>query len=343
MQSPQLTPVHLAANQPPDRFYRGGERLADFRHGAPTRRMPASWRVPEDWIASCTTLWDEEELGLTRLPDGTLLSQAVRADPVGWLGSRHLDRFGDDVALLVKLLDAGERLPVHVHPDVPFASEHLGLAHGKTEAWIVLEPAEVGLGFNREVSQSELERWVSEQDVSAMLAALHHIPVERGDAVLVPAGTPHAIGAGALVIELQEPTDLSILLEWRDFAIDGARLGHLGLGFPRALEAVDRQGHPREWAESLVQSGGTARGALLPAGAAFFRADRLGGGDGWEPSFAVVVVTAGAGSLRRADHGRAGQDQVAITAGDTVLIPAAWGTVQIEGEAEVVLCRPPAP
>ena len=63
-----------------------------------------------------------------------------------------------------------------------------------------------------------------------------------GDRVLVPAGMPHAIGRGILLVELQEPTDFSVLLEWEGFAIDGRAEGHLGLGFDVALGCVDRAG-----------------------------------------------------------------------------------------------------
>ena len=62
--------------------------------------------------------------------------------------------------------------------------------------------------------------------------------------VLVPAGRLHAIGEGVLLLELQEPEDLSILLEWGGFALDGERDGHLGLGFDLALSAVDHQRSP---------------------------------------------------------------------------------------------------
>ena len=60
-----------------------------------------------------------------------------------------------------------------------------------------------------------------------------------GDGILVPSGTAHFIGEGILVTELQEPTDLSILLEWDGFAVDGDAEGHLGLGFDVALDALD--------------------------------------------------------------------------------------------------------
>lgn len=89
--------------------------------------------MPEDWVGSVTVLFGEAELGLTRLVGGRLLRDAVVAGPVAWLGEQHVARYGADTALLVKLLDAGELLPVHAHPGRQFAAAHLGLAIGDTE------------------------------------------------------------------------------------------------------------------------------------------------------------------------------------------------------------------
>ncbi|MDT4980932.1 MAG: mannose-6-phosphate isomerase, partial [Pseudonocardiales bacterium] len=195
------SPLALPANQPADRFYLGGARIAAFRGTA-----PAGDHVPEDWIASTTTVAGFDDVGLTHLDDGRTLRAAIAADPSAWLGPEHASRFGADPALLVKLLDAGERLPVHVHPNDEFARQHLSCRTGKTESWIILaaEPgAQVHLGFHDDVDPAQLTSWVDQQDRAAMLSALHGIAVRPGDTVYVPAGLPHAIGAGILLLELQ--------------------------------------------------------------------------------------------------------------------------------------------
>src|SRR6478672_5690924 len=123
-----LPPVLLTPNLP-GTFYAGSGRLADFRGADLPNR-------PEEWIASTTRRFGQGDSGLSELPDGTTLLDAVTADPQGWLG--HGD---PNVGLLVKLLDAGQRLPLHVHPSRDFASSHLASPYGKTEAWIILEAA----------------------------------------------------------------------------------------------------------------------------------------------------------------------------------------------------------
>ena len=334
MRRPPVEPVLLDANQPPARFYAGGPRIRDFRGLEPA---PADevLHTPEDWVGSTTTVFGSPSVGLTTLPDGRLLRDAVEADPESWLGATHVERHGTDL-ILVKLLDAGERLPVHIHPDVPFAKTHLGLGHGKTEGWVALADADAHVAFSRDVSREELRAWVDGQDVEAMLAAMHRIPVRAGDAVYLPAGLPHAIGEGNFVVELQEPTDLSILLEWDGYPIDGVVDGHLGLGFDVALEAVDRRGRTREEVLALIAEPGRD-GSLFPQADEFFRAHRLGAGGRWEAGFAVVIVTAGAGELVTA------AGRTAVAAGTTVLVPWSAGDVELSGDAslEVVVARPP--
>jgi mannose-6-phosphate isomerase len=320
-----VTPLRLGPHQL-HRFYAGGQEIAAFRRIASTDD-----HAPEDWVGSTATLFGEQALGLSSLDDGRLLRDAIAADPEGFLGPDHVARFGADPALLTKLLDAGERLPVHCHPDRAFARDHLGLPYGKTEAWIVIgtrgaEPV-VHLGFTRDIDLATLADWVRRQDTAALLASLHVLPVAPGDTVFVPAGVPHAIGAGVFIVELQEPTDLSVLLEWRGFSVDGTADGHLGLGFDVALDAVDRSG----WSRDAI--GELRAGDLLPAAAdPFFRADRAGGGDELDAGFAVVVVVEGEGLLGALD----------VRRGDTVLVPYGAGPVRLEGAVEIIRARPPA-
>jgi mannose-6-phosphate isomerase len=321
--------VRLPPNGIP-RFYRGGPAIAALRG------IDLGERVPEEWIGSTTTSFGEDELGLSRLADGRFLRDVIAEDPERWLGPGHVARFGADPALLVKLLDAGERLPVHVHPDGPFAREHLGTKFGKTEAWIVVaaEPgAQVHLGFREPVSEETLRAWVAAQDSEAMLAALHPIDVVAGDAVFVPAGSAHAIGEGLLIVELQEPSDMSVLLEWDGFGIADEDEATLGLGWDTALGCVDRSDGDTPHARGPTADGALAE--LLPTAASrFFTAQRLapGGGSVALPQgFAVIVVLDGEGALGGLD----------VTRGDALLVPYAAGPVTAEGDLTAVVCRPP--
>ncbi len=346
----------LAPNQL-RRFYRGGARIEQLQGGS-----GSDDGGPEDWVGSTTTGLGADSEGLSRLPDGRLLRGALEADPVGFLGPEHVCRWGANPALLVKLLDAGERLPVHFHPGRAFARETLGLDFGKTEAWIIVDAdadAVVHLGLRTAVQSATVLRWVQEQDVAAMLDAMYQLQVHAGQVLFVPAGTVHAIGSGILLVELQEPTDLSVLLESERFGVhDGSE--HLGLGWPQVLSALDLSpARPDELIVAGVQhrapagpdrnsSDGAAEIRsgwvleLLPRAAApYFRAQRVSvGGEpvDLEPSFAILIVLDGFGMLS-SRHG----DRLQLARGDRVLVPHAAGSTTLEGDATVIRCLPPAP
>lgn len=326
-----MEPILLPSNQPAERFYAGGARISAFRGEA-----PSAPNTPEDWVGSTTSVRGDSPVGMTRLADGRLLVDAIEADPSGWLGPDHVAKFGCDTMLLVKLLDAGQRLPVHAHPDAAFAGSHLSAAHGKAEAWYVLSPGTVYLGLTRSVSLEELHSLVASQDSAAMIGLMHEVSVGVGDCVFVPAGVLHAIGAGILLAEVQEPEDLSILLEWGDFDLDGERDGHLGLGFDLALTAVERRGRTGAEVEALVRREVTAGGALPAEADAYFRLDRCDGPQDFPAGFGIIIaLDEGARLILESGASRV------LAVGSTTLMPYSAGPFRIDGSA--LLARPPQP
>lgn len=325
-----MHPIVLPSNRPAGRFYRGGRRITELR-GDP----PAASHEPEDWIASTVSVFGQPGVGETVLPDGRRLADAIAADPVAWLGEAHVARWGADPRLLTKLLDAGQRLPVHTHPDGAFAADRLGHAHGKAEAWVILTPGLVHLGLQREVGEEELRDLVDHQCTGDLLALLHPVEVEPGDAVFVPARTLHAIGEGVLLLEVQEPEDLSILLEWDGFAVDGAEEGHLGLGFDTALQAVSRERLDPAALHALITRARTSGSVLAPAADPFFTVDRVpvDGVVELEAGYAVVLV----------ERGDVVLDDLSLAQGATVVVPASAGALRVEGSGTLLVCRPPRP
>ena len=339
-----MKPIKLEPNRL-GRNYRGGRTLAEFRNIA-----DGGDDAPEDWIASMTAVFDSHRLGPSRLPGGRLLREATVANRDAFFSKEHLRRFGSDSALLVKLLDAGERLPVHCHPNREFARKYFESRLGKTEGWVILsttgEDPAVYLGFEREVDRATLAGWIERQDREALLAALNRVPVRAGDTFFVPGGLPHAVGEGVFMVELQEPTDFTVLLEWEGYEADGAAGWHLGLR-EHALEAVDTSAWTPERLEGLRRERPGAREArpgvsvLFPPEAdAFFRAERI------QPNptaplpaeFSVLVVVLGFGELQFPDG-----TVVPISRGDTVLVPYSAGECQLAGLLDVVRCLPPDP
>lgn len=335
-----MRPIILGPNQPAARPYSGGPGIRALRGEGSTAPD-----APEDWVASTTTTAGSATTGLTVLPDGRTLRAAVEADPEGWLGAPHVARSGAETSLLVKILDTGERLFNHFHPDAAFARTHLGSDRGKTEAWFIAgtggaPTATVWLGFSRDVTSEEVADWFERQAVDTMLDALNPVTVTAGDWVYVPAGTPHAIGAGITLVELQEPSDLSIVLEYAPFPSLNREQALLGLpaevalrALPTARLAPDRlaalHGHTTET---------VGRKPLFPEEArAFFRAERIGvaGAVSLEAGFSVLVVLDGAGTLRW-DGG-----EVSLARGVTAVVPHGAGATSLSGRCTVLRCEPP--
>jgi mannose-6-phosphate isomerase len=335
MSQSSTTPSKLPSNQF-DHFYRGGNRIGALRQG------PGGPMRPEEWIGSITTRFGEAEQGLSRLSDGTLLRDAIKSDSLGWLGADHVENFGLSTEILIKLLDPDQRLPVHYHPNKAFAKTHLGLDHGKTEAWIILEaPAGsgVGLGFSQTQDKEDLLKLVRAQDSAALLASLRRSEVKVGDAVLVPAGVAHAIDAGIFVLELQEPTDLSALLEWEGFAVDGIKDGHLGLGFETVTDALKLDPLTDSEFDSLIThnvfSGGALRSVLPLKSDGYFRAHLAPGIGDFPAGFAVALVLDGSGAITFANA-----PEMSISKGDAIVIPHSAGAYSFTG-ANAIICRPP--
>src|SRR3989440_4011381 len=188
---PQLLPLNQV-----DHFYLGGKRISALRGGAVT----CGERRTVEWSGSMTAITSDPERGRSRLADGTLLYDAVTTDPESWLGTEHVKAYGPSTEVLVKLLDAGQRLPVHLHPDRAFARRHLGLPHGKTEAWIVLDAdagAGVRLGFADTMRLADVRALVDRQGGAALVEALRPLGGRARDGGVRPGGVPPRLHAGA--------------------------------------------------------------------------------------------------------------------------------------------------
>lgn len=155
---------------------------------------------------------------------GWTLGRLVRERGADLLG-RHagIEQF----PLLLKFLDASDRLSVQVHPDDERARTLCPGESGKTEAWIILAagPAScVYAGLNPGVTRESLTAALESGEVEL---CLHRVPVASGDCLFIPAGTVHAIGEGVLLAEVQQSSDVTYrLFDWNRVGADGT---------PRAL------------------------------------------------------------------------------------------------------------
>jgi mannose-6-phosphate isomerase len=356
-------PWRLAPNRV-GRFYRGGALLERFRSGGADPDGTDAGE-PEDWVGSTTRAWTPP--GAPRTDDGLSvvdidgrerrIVDLLADDPDRVAGRDIVAVAGRSTGLLVKLLDAAVRLPVHAHPSRAFARRHLGSFFGKTEAWLIVgtrsmpgeEPPGVRLGFRRGIPPPELRRLIEDERTEAILDAMHHRPAAPGDVWFIPAGLPHAIGAGIFMVEIEEPSDFSIVLETRDVPV-AAEDASVRLGWDVAIDALDGRGWSDREVEALHHQPSTIadeahlRHLRVTAAAAdpFFRAERLevrGRARPWrEESFLVGVVTAGEGSAA------VGTSRLELRTGDTFAVPAAsLPSLELDGMPmlEVIACLPP--
>lgn len=256
MQKPvKLTPARAW------RTYIGGSQI-DRIHGM---EGTEDSHFPEEWIMSTVVARNAGrealEEGMCHLEgSGISLKQFLSSpDAAALLGERHVRRWGTNTGVLVKLIDAAERLTVQVHPDKGKAMELFHSSYGKTECWHVLggrsldgEEPSIYMGFKPGITRSEWKRCFDEQDIPALLGHMHHIPVHPGETFLVEGGVPHAIGKGCLLVEIQEPTDYTIRVE--RVTPNGLKVAdqgcHQGLGFERMFDCFHYEGLTLEEVEA---------------------------------------------------------------------------------------------
>lgn len=202
----------------------GGERLKrDW--GKQTDLSP----LAESWELSC------HEAGPSVVASGEwagrTLAQVLAAHPQ-FVGTKA-EKAGE-FPLLIKLIDAAGPLSVQVHPDDDYA-ERVEHALGKTEMWYVLDAGEgagIYYGFKRETTLKEMKAAIESNTLTELL---NWVPVKKGECFFIPAGTVHAIGAGLLIAEVQQSSNLTYRV------YDYGRLGADG----QAASPAHRQGAGR--------------------------------------------------------------------------------------------------
>ena len=321
------------------RTYLGGHRIDKLRG----EERPDGF-CPEEWIASVTSAKNagstEPDEGLSRLADGSPLAGLLSANP-GLLGK--YDRF----PILLKLLDAAERLAIQAHPTVSFAKANFGSDFGKAECWYILSAdpgAHIYLGFREGITREDWKDCFERQDIGRMLSLMHRAELREGDIWYVDGGVPHAIGGGCLMAELQEPTDLMVVPERitpSGRIIPEARL-HGGLGFERMFDCFSYEGRSYDELSRLyhrrpepklntpfpvIDNTLTDKFSMWE-----LRVSGHAGFDSDKPAAAVVVE--GGGQLSDSDG------SVEVKAGDGLFLSAGRGVLRAEGELRLLIAEP---
>jgi mannose-6-phosphate isomerase len=195
------------------------------------KRLPAGWRVGESWEISDRP-GDESVIAHGPLR-GRTLRWLMEQGAAALLGPR--DPAPPRFPLLIKIIDAQHNLSLQVHPP-PAVAERLG-GEPKTEMWYVarVEPgAELFVGLKKGVTRADFERKLANQTVAE---CFHRIAVREGDAMFLPSGRVHALGAGTVIFEIQQNSDTTYrVFDWNRVDRDGkARELHV----PQSLASID--------------------------------------------------------------------------------------------------------
>ena len=226
--------IHPACKQ----YLWGGEKLIrEYGISSPSTPLAEAWVLSAHSDGDSRISFSEGELCSEgkESSEGESFAEYLKCHPeaVGSLGKAF-----PFFPTLIKLIDAKKALSIQVHPDDSFALSREG-QYGKTEMWIVLEREEgafLYFGFQKDYTEEEIRRAIEEENFPSLLCK---VMVEPGDVFFIPAGTVHAIGAGILLAEVQQNSNLTSRVY--DYGRKDAQGNTRELHVEKALEVMNRK------------------------------------------------------------------------------------------------------
>lgn len=287
----------------------GGSKLRDTLHKAVTGES-----IGESWEISGVP--GSESIVKNGVYAGRTLSDLCDSFPDSLLGERVLKQFGGVFPLLIKFIDARQDLSIQLHPNDEMALKRHN-SFGKTEMWYIMDAdpdAKLIVGFNRNVTPEEYQEALNQGNLADLL---HYQDVKQGDTVFIPAGKIHAIGAGVLLAEIQQSSDVTYrVFDFNRRDPDGnLRELHTDL----ALEAMDfdcRDDFKVQYNEALTDK------PELMVNSPYFKTRFLNLTANFQfdfndrDAFTVLICVAGKACVRTGDS------ETDLNMGEALLIPA---------------------
>ena len=310
----------------------GGRRLnVDFYKDVPMQPLAETWE--------CSTHHDGMSMVASGEFKGLSLAEVQRRKPE-LLGKHYADL--GELPILIKFIDAKKDLSVQVHPDDEYAFKHENGQRGKTEMWYVLDAsrnAQLVYGFSHDIEKNVLAKSLQDGTVEKYL---QKIPVHRDDVFFIKPGTVHAIGAGALIAEIQESSNLTYrLFDYNRVDKNGRKRE---LHIEKALAVVDTHGsaQPKQPMRVLKYRRGFASEMLCRC--KYYQVERVlintercrematltSNGD----SFQVLLCMNGCGIMSFGEG-----EVLNIFKGDCVFLPADSLEVKLHGVLQLLLVR----
>lgn len=306
----------------------GGERLKT-EYGKNIDMTP----LAETW--ECSGHPDGPSYAVNGEFKGKSLAEIIEVHPE-WLGTKCNPENG--FPILIKFIDAAKDLSVQVHPSDEYAKIHENGQNGKTEMWYILEAesdAKLVWGFEHKVTKEVLQRNISDGCLSK---DLHYVPVYKGDVFLIESGTVHAIGAGIILAEIQESSNLTYrLYDYNRVGKDGKKRE---LHFDKAVKVLNMNPikHTEQRNRAVHYYYGCSRELLCRC--KYFETERIQVKKGFsfsvlETSFQVLLCTDGEGGLETDGSNR----PLRLKKGSCIFLPANLGRCHVIGECDLLKVR----
>ena len=282
-------------------------------------------QIGESWELS--TVDNDISVVVNGAFEGLNLNQLIEKYPTEVLGIKSIQYFGNNFPLLFKFIDAKEDLSIQVHPNDALAKERHN-SFGKTEMWYVMQAddnARLVVGFKDKTNKKEYQEHLENK---TLVAVLNEAPVKVGDAFFLETGTVHAIGAGVLIAEIQQTSDITYrLYDWDRVDANGVgRELHTDL----ALDAINF-----EPTNTKLNYDAAKNKSVNLVECPFFKTNILQISDiyNWKKtkeSFTVLMCTEGSFTINMLHF------KAEFKKGDTILIPAIIDSFDIIGEASLL-------
>ena len=245
------------------------------------------------------------------------------------MGEQVYAQFGCQFPLLIKFIDAKQDLSVQVHPDDQLAQQRHGCA-GKTEMWYIMQAAEgakIYAGLNQTITPEQYEQLANAETInghSPMQDVIATHDAHAGDIFFLPAGRLHAIGAGNLLAEIQQTSDITYRVY--DFGRKDANGNTRELHVQQAKDAIDYTVYP-DYRATYDPTQTNAELVQCP----YFKVNRIvveqqAQIDLYTNSFVVIICL----------EGQADVNGIAMHQGETLLVPADANTLTINGSTTIL-------
>lgn len=308
----------------------GGQRLNDeFEKGIDLSPLAETWE--------CSTHPDGPSFVVNGEFEGMQLAEVLKLHPE-YLGEKHIGL--DELPILIKFIDAKSDLSVQVHPTDEYANDQEHGQLGKTEMWYVLDAtkdAKLIYGFKHDCNEAQVRRAI---DNGTLVQHLQQVPVQKNDLFFIEAGTVHAIGAGALVAEIQENSNLTYRLYDYDRVGKDGKKRELHVDKAMKVAKLKSSATPKQPLRVLKYRSGAASELLCRCKyfevyrmivnterrqVVHYRAD--------EVNFRVLLCVNGCGTMSF------NEESINIYKGDCVFFPADSEKVSIHGQLQFLDVR----